>query len=362
MKDYIGVGYGDDIQKSIEEATAGLNDSKIIFVFAEASKFKEVVGLVGQKYPSAIVIGTTGYSFANRNIVKDNVVVWAMKSGVEVEAGVLQSVKTFPIKDIKPLEDSVKRIDAGNDNTVCMEFCTGSEEKIVSTLSSAISKKNIPLIGGTAQGADRDGVKCVSLNGEIYNDACVYVLIKNTDGKVKVYSENIYKVKSENFVATKVDVENRRILELNRKSAAKVYCETLGITKDEISNYVLTNPLARVIGKEEFLTAIKLVGENGDLSCFKRINQNDVLNILELIDYKEAINNTLKRIKDDFSNISSIFSVNCIYRFMLFESRNFTGEYAQMMSSIGQHIGIIGEGEQYNKQHVNQTMVCVVFE
>lgn len=273
MKDYIGIGHSDDIEKAVEEATAKLDHAKIIFVFAEYSKFKEAIGLIEKKYPNTIVIGTTGYSFANNKVIKDNIVVWSLNSGIEVEVGVLEDIKTFPVKYIKPLEDSIGRINAGKDNTVCLEFCTGSEEKIVSTISSAVKKKNISLMGGTAQGADSKGIKCVSLNGEIYNDACVYALIKNTNGKVKVYSENIYKDRSNNFVATKVDVENRRILELNGKKAARAYCETLGIQKNEISNYVLTNPLARVIGKEEFLTAIKSVGEEEDLSCFKRINQ-----------------------------------------------------------------------------------------
>ena len=36
--------------------------------------------------------------------------------------------------------------------------------------------------------------------------------------------------------------------------------------------------------------------------------------------------------------------------------------YAKDMASLDAHMGIVGGGEQYNNQHVNQTMVCVVFE
>ena len=32
------------------------------------------------------------------------------------------------------------------------------------------------------------------------------------------------------------------------------------------------------------------------------------------------------------------------------------------MAELGNHVGIIGGGEQFNNQHVNQTMVCAVFE
>lgn len=54
---------------------------------------------------------------------------------------------------------------------------------------------------------------------------------KESKWQIKTYSENIYKEKSGNFIATKVDVQNRRILELNGKKAGQVYCETLGITR-----------------------------------------------------------------------------------------------------------------------------------
>lgn len=36
--------------------------------------------------------------------------------------------------------------------------------------------------------------------------------------------------------------------------------------------------------------------------------------------------------------------------------------YAKDMASLCAHMGIVGGGEQYNNQHVSQTMVCVVFE
>lgn len=362
MRDYIGIGLSDDIKESVEQATDGLMHPKVIFVFAEYSKFEESICLMQEKYPNIPIVGTTGYCFANKNIIRNNIVIWAINEGIDVEVGVLENISKFPIKDIKSLEENIGKINAGNDNTVCIEFCTGAEEKIVSTINSAISKKNIPLIGGTSQGANDKGIKCVSLNGKVYSDTCVYALIKNLNGKIKTYSENIYKEKSGNFIATKVDVPNRRILELNGKKAGQVYCETLGITKNQINDCVLTNPLARVIGKEDFVIAIKLVDDEDALNCYKRVNQNDVLNILELQNYKEAIQNTLDRIKADFANISFIFSIDCIYRFLLFETMNFTKEYSNIMGSIGQHIGIVGEGEQYINQHVNQTMICVVFE
>ena len=36
--------------------------------------------------------------------------------------------------------------------------------------------------------------------------------------------------------------------------------------------------------------------------------------------------------------------------------------YLKSMSVLGDHAGLIGYGEHYNQQFVNQTMTCVVFE
>ncbi len=37
-------------------------------------------------------------------------------------------------------------------------------------------------------------------------------------------------------------------------------------------------------------------------------------------------------------------------------------DYLKTMSTLGEHAGLIGFGEHYNQQFVNQTMTCVVFE
>lgn len=64
----------------------------------------------------------------------------------------------------------------------------------------------------------------------------------------------------------------------------------------------------------------------------------------------------------DFSKISLVFSIDCIYRYLLYNNKNFYNSYIENMSKFGSHFGVIGGGEQCNNQHVNQTMVCAVFE
>lgn len=360
MKSHIGFGKSPDVRLAVNEAMKEIKNPKAIFIFALDSMFEEANRIVNEIYKNITVVGVSTYGFALNDVIKDNIIIWAIEEDVEIEAGILNNVTTFPIKYIKNLENSINNIKPGKEDTVCLEFCTGGEEKLVSTISSLTSKNNIPLVGGTALTGDK-GKRYISLNGQVYTDACVYILIKNKSGKVKVYKENIYKDRAKNLIANKVDRDNRKIMQIDGKAAEQIYCENLGITKNEIQNRVLTNPLGKVIGKETFITAIQ-GGENGSLKCYKRINQNDVLHILDLDNYDEVIHKTVDQIKSDFTKVSAIFSINCILRFNLFESRNFTKEYAKIMNFCNNHVGVIGEGEQYINQHINQTMVCVVFE
>ena len=84
--------------------------------------------------------------------------------------------------------------------------------------------------------------------------------------------------------------------------------------------------------------------------------------MLELADYKEVVRETIQAIKRDFPKISAVFSVNCLFRYLLFTENHYMAEYLQEMSTLGSHVGMVGYGEHYNNQFVNQSMTCAVFE
>ena len=84
--------------------------------------------------------------------------------------------------------------------------------------------------------------------------------------------------------------------------------------------------------------------------------------MLELGNYKEIVKNTINKIKSDFPKISAVFSVNCLFRYLLFNDNNYMQEYLNEMSALGNHVGFVGYGEHYNNKFVNQSMTCVAFE
>lgn len=87
-----------------------------------------------------------------------------------------------------------------------------------------------------------------------------------------------------------------------------------------------------------------------------------MIRTFELQDIQQVVNETVQKIRQDFQHISAVFSVNCCFRYLLFSQEHYFESYLKTMEQLGAHAGLIGYGEHYNRQFVNQTMTCVVFE
>lgn len=363
MKSFVGIGKGSS-DDAITQATRGLSAPKLIIFMAPYDAMQATAVYLKEQYPEAETIGTLGTSLANGSVSDKQIVVTAFFDDTVVSAGVLEQISICPIAEIGSLEKKISQVNPNRDDTVCVEFCTGAEEKLVTTLNAVLGKKGIQLAGGTVFGAPEGKESIVAYNGLLYKDACVYALIRNTTGKVKVYKENIYQKRadSEAHFATKVDTEKKVVLEFDGRPAAEVYSREIGISKDKIVDNVMINPMGRAVGDQVFIASMKELTPEGGLLNYKRINKNDCMYFLELADYDSVERNTRETIQREMRRVSLVLSIDCIYRYLFYSSEGYFGTYAKNIASLGSHAGIVSGGEQFNNQHVNQTMVCVVFE
>ena len=289
-------------------------------------------------------------------IVEKGVGVIAFTDGVTAAANVLESVSVMPVKYINRLEEDVKKVNASQKDTVCIDFCSGNDACVLTTLYSVLRQKNISLVGGTGDAGK------VSANGVVYEDAVAYAIVKNNNGRVKTYKENIYhQMGNYSFIASRTDKANYIIGELNGKPAKQVYQDILHVTEKEILTQTFKNPFGKINGDDTCIISIKEVNGNA-LTCFRQVNDSDVLILLELGDFKETVRNTIRTIKQDFPRPSAVFSVNCLFRYLLFTENNYMNDYLREMSALGNHAGFVGYGEHHNNQFVNQSMTCVVCE
>ena len=351
MKQFFGMSQ----RGNLEEALRGLHAPQFIMLFSNDGQFEKHVEELERRFPGVPSIGCVGMSYQTQ-VVEKGVGIIAFSNGVRAAANVLEQVSTMPVKHIQRLEADIKAVGGSGENTVCIDFCSGNDACVLTTINTSLGKRSIPLVGGTGDQGK------VSANGRVYQDAVAYGLVRNENGRVKTYKENIYhQLGNYRFIASNTDRANYILGSLNGKPAKQVYKDILHVTDEEILTRTFQNPFGKLNGNDTCIISIKEVHGNA-LACFRQVNDSDVLILLELGDYKAITQETIQRICADFPRRSAIFSVNCLFRYKLFSEHNYMQAYLQDMAALGCHAGLVGYGEHYNNRFVNQSMTCVVFE
>ena len=349
MNQYIGTSDSGNFREAVRGLT-GI--PQLLIMLSTKDNFESHCLQLKEMFPDTPSIATTGYFYDEHFHNGLGIVAFY---NVSVVTGVMRNASRYPIRDINELKKNIRTISPGSDNTVCIDFCTGNDACVLTTMYSVFKGTGIQLMGGTAF----DGL--VAVNGNIYDDADAYALIKHT-GKVRVYKENIYKpVDNTRYIASRTDRSRYYIGEMNGRPAKQFYTDTFHISERDIVDQTKLNPFGKTVGNEIFIVSLKGYEGNG-LTCYRQVNDSDVLCMMELVDYRSKVNETVKRITNDFPHPSGSFSVNCIFRYQLFEKDNYFDEYLQQMSRITSHCGFVGNGEHFNHQFINQSMSIAVFE
>lgn len=347
--------FGSSQRGDLKEAVRGLQNPQLILLMSNQEQFETHVQELERLYPRVPSIGCIGMSYDTK-IVEKGVGVVAFCEGVSAVANVLEQVSTMPIKYIQRLEKDLQSLGGSDRDTVCIDFCSGNDACVLTTINTALRKRGISLVGGTGDQGK------VSANGRVYEDAVAYALVRNQNGRVKTYKENIYHQMGDyRFVAANTDRANYILGTLNGKSAKQVYKDILHVTDEEILTRTFQNPFGKLNGDDTCIISIKEV-QGSALACFRQVNDSDVLILLELGDYRAVVQNTIRQICRDFPRRSAIFSVNCLFRYKLFSEQGYMQDYLRDMAALGSHAGLVGYGEHYNNRFVNQSMTCVVFE
>lgn len=347
--------FGTSQNGNLKEAVQGLNNPQLIMLLSNSDQFEAHVKELESLYPNVPSIGCIGMSYGKK-IIEKGVSIVAFSDGVNAAANVLEQASTMPVRYIERLEKDVTSVNGSQTDTICIDFCSGNDACVLTTIHSVLKHRNISLVGGTGDAGK------VSANGKVYEDAVAYALIKNNNGRVKAYKENIYhQMGNYRFIASKTNKSEYILGELNGQPAKQVYQRILHVTEKEILTQTFKNPFGKLNGNDTCIISIKDVCGDA-LTCFRQVNDSDVLVLLELGDYKEIVKNTIRQIHQDFPKSSAIFSINCLFRYLLFTENHYMQEYLQEMGTLGNHVGFVGYGEHYNNQFVNQSMTCVVFE
>ena len=326
MKQFFGMSQRGELR----EAVRGLNRPQFIMLLSNKEQFEGHVRELEGLFPGVPSIGCIGMSYDTR-VVEKGVGVIAFTDGIIAAANVLEKVSVMPVKYISRLEQDMKTVGGSQNDTICIDFCTGNDACVLTTINTVLKRKKISLVGGTGDAGK------VSANGRVYEDAVAYGLVKNQNGKVKAYKENIYHQMADyQFIASRTDRANYVIGALNDRSARQVYQDILKVSESDITTQTFKNPFGKLNGDDTCIISIKEV-KGDSLACFRQVNDSDVLVMLELGDYKEVVRETIRQIQKDFPRLSAVFSVNCLFRYLLFTQNNYMQEYLSEMGTLGIH-------------------------
>ena len=181
----------------LDSSLRELETAKLVILMAPSPVFKDCVQRMGDLIPTVTNIGVCGQGYYELKDHPEDIILIGYYE-CEAVADVIADV-TKPILSVQKMKEHMNAIQANAKNTVCLDFTTGNDSVIVTTLNACLSERDIALIGATAWDNK------VSFNGRLYENACVYALLKNTNGTIRAYMENIY-----------VLDENMRVLSLQR--------------------------------------------------------------------------------------------------------------------------------------------------
>lgn len=341
-----------------------LKGSSFILYCADDKHFAASTVKLHELLPGTEMIGTTGFMLHKHGSFAEGITALGfMENEVAVRVGVLQHADTYPIKYLPQLRDCIDQIHRKYKDTLCFEFSTGFEEKIVSTMKICLEPVGMRLLGGTAGNTEAGQPKKVACNGEVLTDATAYAVIGSKMGKIEIVKENLFRARPVTHRVTRASEDGRTIFEIDGRKAMDVYAEELGYTDRNISDGVFKNPLCRIVGADNYITAIFSFNPDRSISTYKNIQKSDLICFTDIEeDYQGYMRNTMSEITKS-RKVEGIISINCILRYLFFENNSYTSSYAKMMQDMSNnvHFGVIGDGEQYVEQHINQSMVCAVF-
>ncbi len=362
MRGFVGTSQSDNISEAVEQATKGLKKADLLILIAPFIKAQKAADYLAEKYPGTPIIGTTSASYTSKSTDDSSILVIAL-AGVTVATGVITNIRKTPVTSILEFEDTLNSMEPDADNTVCIEFNTGNEEKLLATINSVLRRYDISLAGSSSYGTPLGDKNQIIYNGQLMADTAVYAFIKNNAGRILVGKENIYKrLSPKPHFATLVDRNTKTLFQLDDTPAHEIYTSETGVEKEGIVENMLVNPLGRAAGEDTFITTTNSLDMNGVMFNGKAVFENETIYIMEPDDIDQVSQNTTEYIKNNLNSTAFTLCFDSVNRFRYIAGIGYLEEYLNNLSILGNYAGILGVGQQINNQHVNQTLVYVVFE
>lgn len=361
------------VQKLVSQLTLAGRKYNLVMFFASVSyDFAELSKLLKEQFPESEVVGcSTSGEISTHGFTKHSIVLTTMEcADTRVKGVLIKGAAKFPMIHKKDILDAMKACNIfpgakRHDDSFAITFVNGlcnAEERLLSLLYSVVDDSGFQVLGGSAGDDLEFNTTYTSLNGQVVTDGGVVVFVKTTKRFV-IEKENIFRRSGKKVKLTKVDTENRKLIEINDVPAATEYSRIVGIPESKIGEASLMHPIGRILGDNTFISSIASVNPDKSFAMYCRVMPNTVVDIMELGDVKKIIDDTCIKTKEAIPQPGFVFFINCILRTLQFDSDK-NGDY--LVSTYNKHFGKVcgfsSYGEQIHKVNSNQTLVVLAME
>ena len=360
----------DNIENVVKDIKQQMGDfdAKMVIFFA-SSKFdpQNIAAQMQNMFTTASVFGsTTAGEIISGKMLKNSVVAMAFNSNIigDVKVEVIENLTDKGVEGVeiaytafeKYFGHSMQALDVDKYvGMVLFDGLSGAEERILDRMGDLT---DVRFVGGSAGDDLKFEKTYVYANGNAYQNAAILVLLKPSINFGLIKTQSFCQL-SQKLVATKVNEENRTVLEFNHKPAAKAYAEAIGTSLEEASNHFMHNPIGLMIDDEPYVRSpMQIKDEHVIFYC--NVLEGAELALLEATDIIADTKQAIKDKEKEMGSISAIINFHCILRTLELEQKGLMQEYGQIFADIPT-VGFSTYGEAYIG-HINQTATMLVFE
>jgi hypothetical protein len=355
------------VPDAVEELKRGLSapNTKLVLYFASTHHDPvELSGRMQQAFPDSLTIGcTTAGEIGAGRMLRGSVVAMAFDDDAVADVSVAV-VRNISHDNAVPaaFEAIQRRLGApmselSVDRYVGLLLIDGlrnAEEKIIGSIGDLT---NVLFVGGSAGDDLKFERTYVFANGEAYTDAAVLAVLQPRVSFDLIKTQS-FRALPGRLTATKVDEEQRLVLEFDHLPAVEAYARALGCTTHDALDGFAGHPVGLMVGNEPYVRGMqRAVGSSIKFYC--QVLQGMTLSLLEATDIVSETRSVIQASRRKLGGISGLVTFNCIERTLTLEREGRLEEYGELFNGFPA-IGFSTYGEQF-LGHVSQTSTMVVF-
>ncbi len=237
---------------------------------------------------------------------------------------------------------------------VLVDGLSGAEERLMEKIGDC---SDILFVGGAAGDDLKFEKTYVCSGGKAYTNAAVLILLRLKNG-FEILKTQSFVLSGRRLTPTKVNEEQRRVLEFDGKPAVHAYAEAIGVPVGRVPVGFLDHPLGLMVNGEPFVRSPQRVdGESIVFYC--QIKEGMQLEVLKSTDIVADTRTALAARKSKLGHIAGLIDFHCILRTLDLRQQGRCDQYGEIFAGLPA-IGFSTYGEEY-LGHMNQTSTMLLF-